>query len=63
MDKHLYLKILKGKLEQSATLGLLWKNFLFQQDNDPKHISYLIKEGLLYNNKQLCLPNLRTKTP
>lgn len=57
MDKHLYLKILKENLKQSAEqLGLDKNNFLFQQDNDPKHTSYLVKEWLLYNCKQLHTP-------
>lgn len=57
MDKHSYLSILRSNLKQSATqLGLDENTFLFQQDNDPKHTSYLVKEWLLYNCKQVHTP-------
>ncbi|KAH8245626.1 hypothetical protein KR032_001767, partial [Drosophila birchii] len=39
MDKHMYLKILKDNLEDSAMKLGLEDNFRFYQDNDPKHKS------------------------
>lgn len=57
MEKQFYLKILKENLETSATqLGFQNDGFLFQQDNDPKRSSYMVKEWLLYNCKQLHTP-------
>lgn len=57
MDKHAYLNILKYNLAQSAAILGFEEDYLFQQDNDPKHSSYLVKEWLLYNVKtQLRTP-------
>ncbi|XP_054087736.1 uncharacterized protein LOC128922137 [Zeugodacus cucurbitae] len=57
MDKYMYLNILKKNLRPSVQkLGLDSSRFLFQQDNDPKHTSYLVREWLLYNCKQLQTP-------
>jgi hypothetical protein len=45
MDKHLYLSILANNLLQSAKdMGL--DEFIFQQDNDPKHTSMLVTRFL-----------------
>ncbi|CAK9796254.1 Transposable element Tc1 transposase [Anthophora quadrimaculata] len=49
MDKYAYLNILKLNLKQSAEKFGIADYYHFQQDNDPKHKSYLIKEWLLYN--------------
>lgn len=57
MDKHIYKSILEENLLTSATkLGLDHKTFMFQQDNDPKHSSYLVQEWLIYHCKQLKTP-------
>ncbi|KAH8288665.1 hypothetical protein KR054_007468, partial [Drosophila jambulina] len=38
MNAEMYLNILKENLHSSATkMGLERDNFIFQQDNDPKH--------------------------
>lgn len=57
MDKHKYVNILKANLIQSANKLELGEGWIFQQDHDPKHTSYLAKEWLLYNvPKQLNSP-------
>lgn len=57
MDKYGYLNILKENLHSSAQKLGLGNNFIFQQDNDPKHTSLLVKEWLLYNaRKQIKHP-------
>lgn len=57
MDRYGYLNILKNNLlESSIKLGLD-RSFVFQQDNDPKHTSHVVREWLLYNAKnQLKTP-------
>lgn len=52
MDKRGYLDILKANLKQSAVKLGLEGNFLFQQDNDPKHTADIVKLWLLYNVPQ-----------
>jgi len=57
MNKNMYKDILSQNLIPSALkLGLNPKSFLFQQDNDPKHSSYLVQEWLVYHCKQLKTP-------
>lgn len=57
MDRHVYLSILKTSFLSSVIDLGLSENYMFQQDNDPKHTSRLIKEWLLYNVKnQLRTP-------
>lgn len=49
MNKFMYRDILTGNLEESAgNLGLAG-DYYFQQDNDPKHTSHLMREWLLYH--------------
>lgn len=57
MNKWGYLDILKKNLKNSAQQLGLDNNFIFQQDNDPKHSSHVVREWLLYNvPKQLHTP-------
>lgn len=57
MDKWIYLNILKDNLKQSASQLGLENIFIFQQDQDPKHTSKIVREWLLYNvPKQLHAP-------
>lgn len=49
LDKYVYLGILKRNLRFSATKLGLPEVFWFQQDNDPKHTSYIVKFWLLFN--------------
>lgn len=57
MDKMGYLNILKRNLQPSVQKLGLPRVYYFQQDNDPKHTSYVVREWLLYNvPKQLKTP-------
>lgn len=57
MDRHVYLDILKTSFLSSVNDLELQANYMFQQDNDPKHTSCLVKEWLLYNvRNQLRTP-------
>lgn len=57
MDRFVYLDILKSSLQDSATMLGLSGAWYFQQDNDPRHTSHIVKEWLLYNvPKQLHSP-------
>lgn len=58
MDKMKYLDILTRNLRQSAENLNLPSEFYFQQDNNPKHTSHVVREWLLYNvkKKQLKTP-------
>lgn len=47
-----YLHILKTNLHQSARKLGLGEDFVFQQDNDPKHTAHNVKLWLLYNTRQ-----------
>ncbi|GFS53891.1 transposable element Tcb2 transposase [Trichonephila clavipes] len=49
MHKMAYLNILQNNLKESADKLGLGSNFIFQQDNDPKHTAFVVKEGLLYH--------------
>lgn len=49
MDKAMYIDILKDSFLPSVQILDLEGNFIFVQDNDPKHSSKLVKEWLLYN--------------
>ncbi|GFX43930.1 transposable element Tc1 transposase [Trichonephila clavipes] len=48
MNKFGYLKILQSNLHPSVQKLGLGSNFVFQQDNDPKHTAKIVKEWLLY---------------
>ncbi|GFY44795.1 transposable element Tcb2 transposase [Trichonephila inaurata madagascariensis] len=57
MNKFGYLKILQSNLHPSVQKLGLGSNFVFQQDNDPKHTAKIVKEWLLYRTpKQLHSP-------
>jgi hypothetical protein len=45
MDSKKYVNILSNNLKASASVMEL-ENFIFQQDNDPKHTSKLAKKFL-----------------
>lgn len=48
MDQYVYIDILKQNLRPSAIKLGLGSNFVFQQDNDPKHRARRVEEWLLY---------------
>lgn len=49
MDKMGFLNILKRNLQASVDkLGQL-RDYYFQQDNDPKHTAFAVREWMLYN--------------
>lgn len=49
MNQYIYIDLLKNNLLQSAEKMGLSGNFVFQQDNDPKHSSVNAKLWILYN--------------
>ena len=52
MDQYEYIRILRRNLKPSAaTLGIE-DNFIFQQDNDPKHKSHNAMMYIAYNTPE-----------
>ncbi|GFT94576.1 transposable element Tcb1 transposase [Trichonephila clavipes] len=49
MHKMAYLNILQNNLKESADKLGLGSNFIFLQDNDPKHTAFVVEEWLLYH--------------
>ncbi|GFV44993.1 transposable element Tcb2 transposase [Trichonephila clavipes] len=49
MHKNAYLNILQNNLKESADNLGLGSNFIFQQDNDPKHLAFVVEEWLIYH--------------
>ena len=49
MGQWMYLNILKEHLLVSAEKLGIRNNFIFQQDNDPKHTARIVQEWILYN--------------
>ena len=57
MDQYVYIDILKRNLRPSTDQLGLTGNYIFQQDNDPKHTSHNARLYLLYNTPgQLKFP-------
>lgn len=52
MDRWVYLKVLKSNLRESVTELGIGNNFIFQQDNDPKHIHECNRIAALQHYKQ-----------
>lgn len=58
MDRFVYLNILKNNLKQSVRKLGMGNDWIFQQDQDPKHTAGVVKEWLLYNTpRQLHSPS------
>ncbi len=56
VNKEYYLPILKGSLLQSAAKMGIAGRFKLYQDNDPKHVSRLVQEWLLYHCPKVMHP-------
>ncbi|CAK9796240.1 Transposable element Tcb1 transposase [Anthophora quadrimaculata] len=48
LDRHLYKSILEKHLQPSVDSLGMGRDWIFQQDNDPKHTARLVKDWLLY---------------
>ena len=60
MDKYVYCNILANNIEPSIKkLGL--KEYIFQKDNDPKHISNYLKE--YFQNKNIKVLDWPSQSP
>ena len=55
MDRYVYLDILKTVGIPSA-LALRGSDFIWQQDNDPKHTANIVKEFFRSPDEELCFP-------
>lgn len=53
MDKHVYLNILKQNLKKSAHKLNLEADYYFQQDNDPKHTAYIVRQWIIFNTPHM----------
>ena len=49
MDKYCYKNILQNNLQKSADNLGIGGDYYFQQDNDPKHITKIVRLWILYN--------------
>ncbi|GBL84214.1 Transposable element Tc1 transposase [Araneus ventricosus] len=58
MNNALYLNILRDNLKISAENLGIGNNYVFYQDNDPKHMALNVRLWCLYN----CPQNLKTPT-
>ncbi|KAJ4427325.1 hypothetical protein ANN_24945 [Periplaneta americana] len=56
MKKEYYLHLLQHYLVQSAEKLWIEKEFMFYQDNGPKHNSYIVQEYLLYKCPKVLHP-------
>jgi len=55
MNKYKYLHILQRNLKESARKLGIYKDFYFQQDNDPKHTAEIVKEWIIYNTSHMLV--------
>lgn len=60
MDKNVYLDILYQNLKASAEKLNIKDEFVFYQDNDPKHTSYITKEWCLYSHPKVLKTSVTT---
>ncbi|KAJ4447224.1 hypothetical protein ANN_09227 [Periplaneta americana] len=56
MEKEDYLHLLQHNLVKSAEKLGIEKEFMFYQNNDPKHNSYIVQEFLLYKCPKVLHP-------
>ena len=61
MKKEYYKKILEENVHESARKLSLGRNFVFQQDNDPKHASKLVKNW--FQDKKLNVLEWPSQSP
>ena len=61
MEKEDYNKILEKNVHESTHKLSLGRNFVFQQDNDPKHASILVKKW--FQDKKLNVLEWPSQSP
>lgn len=61
MDQKLCIKILEDNLECPADLMGIKSDFIFQQDNDPKHIASAVRN--LFDNFDIDVLKLPSQSP